>query len=271
MGPLIIIGIVFFVIALGYFVHMSTKIDRENRKKLEEQLDDEYIYDPETGLKMTLEEAEQGAVFESNGVGKIKSEAEIDRIEDENIREMHRIRNYFLKSELTNVDSDEFELMRAKIASLQFANNYSSIETDFITRITENTYIALTSVAYVIAGKRGSNAYDDNQIFGIIESDKTIGTAYIIPNSIRTHIENVVTPEEEIVENSLTIRPLGDLNIELAKKLCQHLDELDDDFEVLVHQKSIYIKINRNARLDDLLAVMKMMKSYTNQSATINY
>lgn len=44
---------------------MSTKIDRENRKKLEEQLN----HDPETDLKMTLEEAKQGAEFTSNGVG----------------------------------------------------------------------------------------------------------------------------------------------------------------------------------------------------------
>lgn len=271
MEPLTIIGIAFLVIALGYFVHMSTKIDRQNRKKLEEQLDDEYIYDPETGLKMTLEEAEQGAIFESNGIGKIKSDAEINSIEDENIRELHRIRNFFLKSELTNVDIDEFEIMRAKIASLQFSSNYSRIETDFITKVSENSYIALTSVAYVIAGKRGGSSYDDNQIFGIIENDKTIGTAYIIPNSIRTHIENAVTPEKEIVENNLTIRPLGDLNVDLAKKLCQHLGELNDDIEVLVHQKSIYIKINRNARLDDLTALMKMMKSYASQSAAINY
>lgn len=271
MEALTIIGIAFFVIILGYFVHMSSKMDRENRKKLEEQLEDEYIYDPETGLKMTLEEAEQGAVFESNGVSIIKSDAEIDSIEDENIRELHRIRNFFLKSELTKVDSDDFELIRAKIASLQFSSNYSSIETDFITQISENSYIALTSVAYVIAGKRGSNTYSDNQIFGIIESDKTIGTAYIIPNSIRVHLENVVTPEEEIIENSLTIRPLGDLNIELAKKLCQHLGELDGDFEVLVHQKSIYIKINRNARLDDLMTLMKMMKNFANQYTSINF
>ena len=64
----ILIGIL-VVILLYYLLTYKTAEEKEYNKKLKESLEDDYIIDPETGTKITLEEAESGIWEVEDGIG----------------------------------------------------------------------------------------------------------------------------------------------------------------------------------------------------------
>ena len=80
MEIVIPIIIAFIFVALIYWIFKNPKEYIEYEKQLNENLADEYIIDPETGTRLTLEEAE-------TGVWKNKGAARYVMPEDEKERE----------------------------------------------------------------------------------------------------------------------------------------------------------------------------------------
>ncbi len=88
------------------------KKHKEYNRKLKESLDDEYVLDPETNAKLTLEQAENGHWGEKENELGIMSEADIDTLYTEEEKEMARTANYLKKKCLKlELDSEQWAIL----------------------------------------------------------------------------------------------------------------------------------------------------------------
>ncbi|OED35735.1 hypothetical protein AB832_06145 [Flavobacteriaceae bacterium (ex Bugula neritina AB1)] len=103
------IGEIVFYVAIGSaviyqasrlykFIFKETEDQQEYESKLKESLADEYIYDPETGARMTLEQAQSGHWIAHNNESCIMSEKEIDSLYTEEEKDAYRTINYLISS-----------------------------------------------------------------------------------------------------------------------------------------------------------------------------
>ncbi len=103
------IGEIVFYIAIGStaiyqasrlykFIFKETGEQKEYERKLKESLANEYIYDPETGARMTLEQAQSGHWIAHNNESRIISEKEINSLYTEEQKHAYRTINYLISS-----------------------------------------------------------------------------------------------------------------------------------------------------------------------------
>ncbi|MCK7591445.1 hypothetical protein M0G43_12735 [Subsaxibacter sp. CAU 1640] len=107
---ILILCCVALVLVLYLVLTYKSKADMEYEQKLKESLADEFIIDPDTGAKITLEQAESGHWVAHDNEFRGMPEADIDKLYTEEEREAHRAINYlkesreYLKYEVTDDD-----------------------------------------------------------------------------------------------------------------------------------------------------------------------
>lgn len=93
--------IVFYLLISGIVIHLlykflfekSQKEYNEYEKNIKLRLNDDKIYDPETGVKMTLEQAQKGTWIKNDNFSRIRTEEEIDTYFDGVEKEIEKIAN----------------------------------------------------------------------------------------------------------------------------------------------------------------------------------
>lgn len=76
----------------------GTRAEREYERRINESLADEYIIEPETGAKLTLEEAESGHWIKHDNEYSTIPEKEIEKLHTEEEKDAERAINYLRKS-----------------------------------------------------------------------------------------------------------------------------------------------------------------------------
>lgn len=87
----VILSIIF--LAVVYWISRKPKEQVEYEKKLEENLADEFIIDPETGARLTLEQAESGHWIDHDNEHYQMPESEIDKLYTEEQKNIERAAN----------------------------------------------------------------------------------------------------------------------------------------------------------------------------------
>lgn len=111
---------------VGLYIWLSkrspqNKEYKEYERKLKESLKDEFIIDPETGIKLTLEEAENGKWLAHDNEFRTIPDEEINKITNVNEKQIQIALNYlresrfFTKTDLTDLEVDK--LIDTKILS----------------------------------------------------------------------------------------------------------------------------------------------------------
>ncbi len=98
---LILLGIYLFYKWMTYM----TPEEKEIERKFQESLDDELITDPETGAKITLEQAESGHWIAHENKNRPKSREELERLYDPRERQVEEAINYLkVSSQYTHLE-----------------------------------------------------------------------------------------------------------------------------------------------------------------------
>lgn len=105
---------IFTILMVGFIFYMlkTTKADKEYEQKLKRSLEDEFIIDPETGIKITLEEAETGHWVSHDNEFRPIPESDIESQILDDHKTLARALNYlitrkeYLKSSLTEEQID---------------------------------------------------------------------------------------------------------------------------------------------------------------------
>lgn len=113
----IIIAVLIFavvVLLISLAINYRTKSEREYDEKLKKSLEDAYIIDPETGAKLTLEQAESGHWVAHDNEFRTLPKEEIDKLPTESEQIAEIALNYLRESKSyrkTELDEEEFSVI----------------------------------------------------------------------------------------------------------------------------------------------------------------
>jgi len=110
------IGAIFFIYYfVSVFKQSNSAEHKEYKRKLKESLSDEFIIDPETGTKITLEEAESGHWVTHDNEFRTVPESDLEKLLTEDEKQAEIALNYlreskdYRKTELTDEQFDFFD------------------------------------------------------------------------------------------------------------------------------------------------------------------
>lgn len=132
MAYLIVFSLPAFIVAYLLYSLRKDKKEQQTDRKLQESLEDETIYDPETGVKLTLEEAESGRWLAHDNAGRVKSDDELEKYYEGTDLVIERIINNlkeagYKKAVMSEADDKELEglAMFTKYDDWHFSDPYS--------------------------------------------------------------------------------------------------------------------------------------------------
>jgi len=158
-------------------LYLRKDYNAENKEHLK-SLEDEYLYDPETGEKFTLEEVESKG-FPTANPNRIKSQEEIETYFTEEEMEIEFAKNYLRKKgyKVLELESEE-EVSRFE--NINWWDNYEEVYSDTIFKINDNCYLYFVQVTYTSIGFKGSrNILSEVQLLLWLRNPKTIQLDYL--------------------------------------------------------------------------------------------
>lgn len=136
---LVVIGVILFA---WYIAQLSArKTPREI--VVEQRLEDEFIYDPDTGAKMTLEQAESGHFIKHDNKLRIKSNKEIEENYDEDNQEVEFVVRYFREK---GIHEHEDESVDEKIQDSGMAKEFKKFWVVWLWSYKPNKFLGIVSV-----------------------------------------------------------------------------------------------------------------------------
>jgi hypothetical protein len=158
--------LIFAVILLAIGVYYFTKrMDKEEQQGKEYLPDDGLIYDPVTGRKLTLEEAERGIVIPDDVHARVKSDEEIETFYSGAQKESAYIERSLIQYGATPVNHEEVFYWLEQSVIIQ---ELASFGIQFMYEVAPGQYIGVAHVAYSMPGHQGVAGSED-QLVGFIK------------------------------------------------------------------------------------------------------
>jgi len=253
----IIIGIV-TILLLWKVMTSKTKEEIEEEKRLKESLADEFIYDPVTGTKLTLEQAESGHWIAHNNINRIKNQDEIEQYYHGNEKKIEELKNYIIETgysykKLTNSQLD----LLGKTQTLSKYNNWTY--SDFFSNESETCFVLFPSVE--TKGGRHLTKYQELQMLFWIKDTQLSGHFYLREKSSFETLADKFRSDDDIkLDNyeSFTIKKSNSI-LHVIRLLNYFKDEKKLEFEI--YNDNLIIKTQELPNMQDYLRIEKIIKT----------
>jgi hypothetical protein len=247
------------IISLTYrFFFSKTKQEKEYERKIKESLADDFIYDPETGAKLTLEEAESGNWVAHDNLNRIKPKEELDQYYRGKEKEIEKLAN-FLKSngyKFTKLTDSHIEFLEqtkilSKYDDWSYSCSYSFNE--------GKDYVFFPHVTY--NNDRYKNDYNESQIMFWINDVRLDGHIYLRDKTNFETFTDMIRNDDLIALNHFeTFVFKKTTNMISLVKILQFLD-IESDLEIEIIEDSLLIKSLKYVNESDYLRIEKLIKS----------
>lgn len=143
MAGFLFILVVICVILFAYYVGQSSAKKTPDEVEVEQRLEDEFIYDPDTGAKMTLEQAESGHFIRHDNSLGIKTDKEIEENYDEDNQEVEYIVRYFREKGIGEHEDEEID---DRVKNSEMAKEFNRFAVVWLWSYKPNTFIGIVNV-----------------------------------------------------------------------------------------------------------------------------
>ena len=239
----------------------GTKAEREYERKINESLADEYIIDPETGAKLTLEEAESGHWISHNNEFNTLPENEIEKLHTEEQKDAERAINYLRKSK----DYKRYKFSESQIKFLESTRLLSKYDDWGYSNCFQieycNGFIFMPDVVLIdkVPGYF-ETTYNESQIMVWIKLKSNLGHYYLRE---KTGTEKFL----DIFKNDDDLKLKGFESFTIKKsenifKVNQTLEKLRkvNGIEIEIFDKNLFIKTMKFINVEELLLIEKLIK-----------
>jgi hypothetical protein len=176
--------IIFLCLFGGMMVWMMSLLKHERNRTQEENVIDELLFDPMTGRKITMEEAEQGVVVESLSP-RVKPDQEIEENYSDDLKEIQYILRDFIKA---GIDETYFNEADAGVDHILRRSEYArGLTTKEIHHLWEFSPGLFVGLMYVLYG-----SLHEYQSFAIIENQSDASKFFKIKDAYVELIDDVV-------------------------------------------------------------------------------
>lgn len=258
MTFLYIIGTIGTIFFAYYFISVFTQSNsteyKEYKRKLKESLSDEFIIDPETGTKITLEEAESGHWIAHDNEFRTVSELELDKLPSEGERQAQVALNYlrksrgYLKIELTD---EQFDILAETITLKEYDNWEYSDPFKF-----ERGIVLLPSVEL-----NGTIYYKESHLMFWVKINNINGHYFFREKSSSEKFLDLIRDDDEIKISDyecFTIKKSH--NIILIKNILKNFEN-EEKLEIEIDNDNLFIKTTKLVNLEDVIRIEKIIKN----------
>lgn len=240
-----------------FFSKTEQEIEKEYKRKLKEGLFDDFIYDPETGTQLTLEEAESGHWIKHDNLDRIKHKEELDQYYSEKEREIEELAN-FLKTrgyKFTKLTNSQIEFLEqtkilSKYDDWSYTCSYSFND--------GKDFIFFPRVTYNNNGNK--NGYSESQIMFWIKDNRLNGHVYLREKTNFEAFADMIRNDDLIALNHFETFVFNKTTntIPLLKTL--QLLDAEKDLEIEIIDENLLIKSLKSVNKSDYLRIEKKIK-----------
>lgn len=236
--------IAFYLLIIGIIISFLTKIFKDSdsdeyQKKLKKRLDNEFLYDPESGTEFTLEEAEKGIWIQNNNHNKIKTSEELDTYFDGSERIIEEIANSLKKLKLKSIklDNNQTKILEAT----QILSKYDDWSYSNAHQICQDKLVLFPEVHIHSKGK-GTINFSGYQILFWIKVQNISGHYFLRKKHISEKIFDLIRNDDAFKFEDFEV-----FTFKSSKNISQILSILKaykklKDIEIEIHDNNLFIK-----------------------------
>ncbi|MEZ4839446.1 hypothetical protein [Flavobacterium sp.] len=243
-----------------FFLPSESEI--EYQRKLEESLKDEFIIDPETGAKLTLEQAQSGHWIAHDNEFKTVPENEIEKLLTEEQKSIEKSKNYFRESKEYRkhklTEEEILTLEKTKILSKYDSWGYSDC---FRLEFSEDLIFLPIVEIEDKTPTYYSNNYIETQIMYWLKFDFDMGHYYLREKLKIEKIFDLIKKDDDLqLKNyeSFTIRKSNNI-IKIIKILEKF--ETQERIEIEFMDNYLFVKNERLVTLEEIIRLESLIKS----------
>ena len=252
-----IVTIVFLLLFLGGAILLRYLGKRSDRKAMEQWDTDDLLSDPETGVKLTLEQAETGHWIEHDNEYLTIPESEIQQLDSEEDQIVQRALNYLRKSRAyrkTEFSEDEVQT----ILESEILGRYRSFTYQYPFRFDKG----IVFLAHPDIGNHHDGSYYLRQFTFWIKITDIQGHYFIREKGWNEKVLDFISNDDEI--------KLGDYECFVFRRsenqvLLHHLLEKLEGKEKLdfeLKDDNLFVKTVLLANLEDLIRIEKLLQAF---------
>ncbi|RZK09679.1 MAG: hypothetical protein EOO46_13085 [Flavobacterium sp.] len=256
----IVFYLVLFLIIAHFIIKLfqPSKDEIEYRKKLKERLSDEFLYDPTTGAKFTLEQAEKGYWIENDNEERIKNPEELNLYYEESEKTIEDISN-FLKSEkmiLTKLSSAQTEILNRTITLSKYSSwNYWNCFT-----LEEGKLVFFPQI-HIDAKFSASASFSGYQIMFWIKTQNINGHYFLRQKTMEEQLVRLFRRDQPFIIDNYEVETLSKSssisNVVALIKPFEHLKNI----EIEIHDEDLFIKTNDEPTLEGFYTILRIIRN----------
>lgn len=260
---LVVLGVWFL-----YTVFIPTKEEKEHRRIQKESLEDDRVYDPETGRFFTLEELENDERFEATKGNDLYTEEEIEKVFSYDAS-FPLIHNFLIENGYLTTNDDE---TLSRFRETAMANSYDGIRFARTYAISSKSALSLMELEYKVNGSYHSDLY----FIGNTSLKEGRGHFLLEPVSIKEGLLRFIdTTKSKIIDgwnlvpvnNELDGVIVDDIIMALPKNKWLN-DQLVDESEnvkvaIEVKENQLYFKSSspiKEEELDGMISILRNLE-----------
>ncbi|MFD0989055.1 hypothetical protein ACFQ1R_03025 [Mariniflexile jejuense] len=236
----------------------ETDEQKEYNRKLKESLSDEYIIDPETGTKLTLEQAESGHWVANDNEFMTISESELEKLPSADEKQAEIALNYLRESQeyqrtkLTDEQLKMFE--KTKILNSYDDWNYS------------NPFKFENGIVFLPAPElHGMTYYQDDycesHLMFWIKIKNTNGHYFLREKSSSEKLLDLLRNDDELkISDYECFTFKKSRNVILIKDILNSFEN-EKKLEIEIYNDNLFIKTTKLVNLDDIIRIEKIIKN----------
>jgi hypothetical protein len=253
------IGAIFFVYYFISVYKQSNSIEeKEYKRKLEESLADEFIIDPETGTKITLEEAESGDWNTQNNEFRTVPESELEKLITEDEKQAEIALNYLRESEFyrrTELTEEQFTVFK----KTKILTNYD--DWSYSNPFSFKNGIVILPVPEIHGTTYYQEDYKESQLMFWKKIENINGHYFLREKTTSEKIFHRLRKNNELkLEYYECYIFKKSLNLTLIKELIKKIGN-HKGLQIEIHNNNIFIKTLKFLSLEDIKRVEIILKN----------
>jgi len=259
IDDIILLLIIIFIFGFIFLIfRFKSKTEREYERKLKESLNEEFIIDPNTGAKLTLEQAQSGHWIQHDNEFLPREQNHFLEDEQEVEKSLNylRVSHEYQKQKLTNEQVDLLE--KTKILSKY--NDWSYSDTFRIEYC--NGFVFHPAVN--ISGNQHTyydDDYNESQIMFWIELNFNSGHYYLREKSNSEKLLDIIRNDDDLrLDNYESFTFEKSENMILVNNILNTFKG-EKDLEIEFYHKNLFFKNRKLINLEDLLRLEKIAKN----------
>lgn len=231
-----------FILVIYLFIKMfeDYKLEKSENEQINKRLNDEFIYEPETGVKLTLEQAESGHWISHNNVNRIKSEEEIkNNFFNETEIEYEYLKRYLFMNNFVRFEmiDEDFEIL-SKTSILKKYDDWKFFES-----FSNNKILVSILTVYYEAKHRQQSGFNQRQIILKYNDLKLSGHYYFRSKTIsEVFTDKYIRNDDDIkLENFECFTLIKSSNVLYLNNLIKKID-FDYNIEIEILDGTLILK-----------------------------